>query len=51
MAPLMAHSQASGTAAALCAKRGCEPKDLDVSLLQQVLVEQGAELGLKRFPR
>jgi len=51
MAPLMAHSQASGTAAALCAKRGCEPKDLDVSLLQRVLVEQGAELGLKRFAR
>ena len=51
MAPLMVHSQSSGTAAALCVKQGCEPCDLDVKHLQKVLVEQGAELGLDRFPR
>jgi hypothetical protein len=47
MAPLMAHSQASGTAAALCAARGCEPKDLDVRVLQQRLLADGAELRMR----
>ena len=51
MGPLMAHSQASGTAAALCVKEGCQPKDLVAGKLQKLLAEQGAELGLERFPR
>jgi len=54
-APLMAHAQASGAAAALCAASGCpmtcQPRNLDVARLQKVLVEQGAELGLARWPR
>jgi len=45
MAPLMAISQASGTAAALCAKHNATPRKLDVSLLQKRLIAQGAELG------
>jgi hypothetical protein len=48
MAPLMAHSQASGTAAALCALGDCEPCDLDVRALQARLLEQGAELRMAR---
>jgi len=44
MAPIMAIGQAAGTAAALCAKGKVKPRDLDVSLLQQRLIEQGAEL-------
>jgi hypothetical protein len=44
MAPLMAISQASGTAAGLCVRDGVEPRDLDVALLQDTLVRQGAEL-------
>jgi hypothetical protein len=46
MAPLMAISQASGTAAALCIRDGVEPRDLDVAALQKVLLDQGAELRL-----
>ena len=45
MAPLMAISQASGTAAALCTKHNTTPRKLDVSLLQKRLIAQGAELG------
>lgn len=44
MAPLMAISQASGTAAALCLADGVQPRNLDVPRLQRILVEQGAEL-------
>jgi hypothetical protein len=44
MAPLMAISQASGTAAALCVRHGVQPRDLDVTGLQRTLLEQGAEL-------
>ena len=44
MAPLMAHSQASGTAAAMCAAGDCEPRHLDVPALQTRLEEQGAVL-------
>jgi hypothetical protein len=44
MAPLMAISQASGTAAALCIRDGVQPRELDVAELQRTLLEQGAEL-------
>jgi len=42
MAPNMAISQASGTAAALCVANGCRPADLDVTTLQQRLAQDGA---------
>ena len=42
MAPNMAISQASGTAAGLCVSTGCRPADLDVSALQQRLEHGGA---------
>ena len=44
MIPIMAIGQAAGTAAALAAKRGVTPRALDVDLLQDTLVAQGAEL-------
>jgi hypothetical protein len=44
MIPIMAIGQAAGTAAALAAKQGVPPRELDVGLLQEVLVAQGAEL-------
>jgi len=44
MAPLMAISQAAGTAAALCAKRGESPRKLNVPLLRKRLLDAGAEL-------
>ena len=37
-----------GTAAALSAAGGVEPKSLDVKLLQERLVAQGAEIGQSR---
>jgi hypothetical protein len=46
MAPLMAISQASGTAAALCARAGCRPADLDVAALQHRLTEDGAVIRI-----
>jgi len=42
MAPNMAISQASGTAAAMCVTTACRPADLDVGLLQQRLRQDGA---------
>ena len=42
MAPNMAISQASGTAAAMCISADCRPADLDVTALQQQLVNDGA---------
>jgi hypothetical protein len=42
MAPNMAISQASGTAAAMCVTAGCRPADLDVTALQRKLGEDGA---------
>lgn len=36
---------AAGTAAALAAKQGCRPRDLEVPALQKTLREQGAYLG------
>lgn len=44
MAPIMAIGEAAGTAAALCVEMGTAPRQLDVPLLQQRLVAQGAEL-------
>jgi len=44
MVPMMAIGQASGAAAALCARAGATPRALDVALLQQTLIAQGAEL-------
>jgi hypothetical protein len=44
MAPITAIGQAAGTAAALAAKDGVQPRRLDVSRLQQALLAQGAEL-------
>ncbi len=44
MAPITAIGQAAGTAAALAAKEGVQPRRLDVSRLQQALLAQGAEL-------
>lgn len=42
MAPAMAVSQASGTAAAMCVVGACRPADLDAAELQQRLTEDGA---------
>jgi len=44
MVPIMAIGQAAGTAAALCATTGIAPRRLDVRVLQDALVAQGAEL-------
>ncbi len=44
MIPMMAIGQASGVAAALAAKQGVRPRDLDIALLQHTLIGQGAEL-------
>ena len=48
MAPIMAIGQAAGTAAAICAEQNVRPRDLDVRLLQERLIEQGAELRKKQ---
>jgi hypothetical protein len=42
MAPLMAISQAAGTAAAMCVPGGHRPAELDVTALQQRLEQDGA---------
>lgn len=41
MPPVFAMAQAAGTAAALCIKQNCGPKDIDIHLLQDTLKEQG----------
>jgi ribulose 1,5-bisphosphate synthetase/thiazole synthase len=46
MAPLMAISQASGTAAAICVAGDCHPADLDVKALQQRLESDGAVIRI-----
>jgi len=46
MVPMMAIGQASGVAAALCARSGASPRALDTALLQRALIAQGAELRL-----
>lgn len=42
---VVAIDQAAGTAAALAAKLKVSPRNVDVSLLQKALREQGANLG------
>jgi len=42
--PIMAIGQAAGAAAALSANSNVKPRDLDVPQLQNILMEQGAEL-------
>jgi len=42
MAPNMAIAQAAGTAAAICAKEGVQPRQMDAKRLQRVLKGQGA---------
>ena len=44
MIPIMAIGEAAGTAAALAARESVRPRDLDLGLLQDTLVAQGAEL-------
>ncbi len=44
MIPIMAIGQAAGTAAALSAKGDVMPRNLNVSALQETLIQQGAEL-------
>jgi hypothetical protein len=41
---VMTYGEAAGTAAALCAKLGVIPRELDISLLQQTLKDHGALL-------
>ena len=45
IAPCFVTGQAAGTAAALAAKAGCTPRELDVKILQKTLKEQGACLA------
>jgi hypothetical protein len=44
MVPILAIGQAAGVAAALCSRDRCQPRDLNVTALQDVLLRQGAEL-------
>lgn len=46
MAPIMAIGQAAGAAAALASKSSVQVRDVEISRLQSLLVEQGAELRL-----
>jgi hypothetical protein len=45
MAHVMAIGEGAGTAAALAAKSNVQPKRLDIKMLQNQLVKQGAEIG------
>jgi hypothetical protein len=45
MAPVMCLGQAAGTAAALCVKTNKLPKEVDVQMLRDQLIKQGAEIG------
>ena len=44
MSICMAMGQAVGVAAALCARQGCQPRELDVKALQKELAALGVEL-------
>lgn len=48
MAPNMALSQASGTAAAMCVAENCRPAELDVAALQRRLQQDGAVTCIPR---
>jgi hypothetical protein len=45
MAPTMCIGQATGTAAALCIKTRKTPREVDVQMLRDQLIKQGAEIG------
>lgn len=45
MAPTMCLGEAAGTAAALCMKSHKSPKEIDVEMLRDQLIKQGAEIG------
>jgi hypothetical protein len=45
MAPTMCLGEAAGTAAALCVKSQKSPKEIDVEMLRNQLIKQGAEIG------
>jgi len=45
MAPVMCIGEAAGTAAALCVETKKSPKEVDVSMLRERLIRQGAEIG------
>ena len=45
IAPCFVTGHAAGVAAALAAKAGCTPRELDVKHLQKTLLEQGAYIG------
>jgi hypothetical protein len=45
MAPTMCLGEAAGTAAALCVKSQKSPKEIDVKMLRNQLIKQGAEIG------
>jgi len=51
MACSMSTGQAAGTAAALAVKNKLTPRKLDVSLLQQTLRKQGAQISVKYVPK
>ena len=48
MSTVLCIGEAAGTAAALSAKAGVRPRDLDVPALQTQLIAQGAEIGQGR---
>jgi hypothetical protein len=45
MAPTMSIGEAAGTSAALCVKTKKSPKKIDVEMLRNQLIKQGAEIG------
>lgn len=45
MAPTMCLGEAAGTSAALCIKSKKSPKEIDVEMLRDQLIKQGAEIG------
>lgn len=45
MAHVLAIGEGAGTAAALAVKNNVQPKELDIKMLQNQLVKQGAEIG------
>ena len=51
MAHIFAIGEAAGVACAVCAKDGVSPKGADVSKIQKLLIEQGAEIGQSRARR
>lgn len=48
MGPSMCVGEAAGTAAAMCAREGIEPKTIDVRRLRGQLIAQGAEVNQNR---